>query len=109
MDFKSVGRGAKLLVYLGCDLGRGVIAKRGIIHCENALAISRGRDSKTWDRLLISGLEAVILTPRGSLHQALSAEQKPSLRRDCVVTKFQFPASVDDGSCRSRTAPDTTS
>ena len=47
VDCKGVGSGAKVLVYLGRYLYRGVIAERDIIGCENGQVTYRWRDSKT--------------------------------------------------------------
>lgn len=47
VDCKSVGSGAKALVYLGRYLYRGVISEKDIIACEDGQVTFRYRDAKT--------------------------------------------------------------
>ena len=47
VDCKCVGSGAKVLVYLGRYLYRGVIQEKDILRCENGQVTYRWRDSKT--------------------------------------------------------------
>ena len=59
VDCKSVGDGAKALVYLGRYLYRGVIQERDILRCENGQVTYRWRDSKTGkpEQRSVSGVE----------------------------------------------------
>ena len=59
VDCKSVGDGAKALVYLGRYLYRGVIQERDILRCENGQVTYRWRDSKTKKQAqrCVSGVE----------------------------------------------------
>jgi len=47
VDCKDVGRGDKVLIYLGTYLYRGVIQEKDILKCENGMVTFRYRDSKT--------------------------------------------------------------
>ena len=51
VDVKSVGSGAKALVYLGRYLYKGVIQEKDIIACRDGLVTFRYQDSKTKQRL----------------------------------------------------------
>jgi hypothetical protein len=59
VDCKSVGDGAKALVYLGRYLYRGVIQEKDILRCENGQVTYRWRDSKTKKQAqrTVSGVE----------------------------------------------------
>lgn len=59
VDCKSVGAGAKALVYLGRYLYRGVIREKDILACENGQVTFRYQNSKTKkiERKTVSGVE----------------------------------------------------
>lgn len=59
VDCKSVGDGAKTLVYLGRYLYRGVIQERDILRCENEQVTYRWKNSKTnkSEQRTVSGVE----------------------------------------------------
>ncbi len=61
VDCKGVGSGAKVLVYLGRYLYRGVIAEQDILRCENGQVTYRWRDSKTKKMVLRSVSGATFL------------------------------------------------